>query len=257
MPPHIGRAPAPFDRVAPDPTRYIAAEVTARRDLAPDLWTFRVRPAEPLRFTPGQYVAVAVPAAGRMIERPYSICSAPHEPELEFFVELVPNGALTPRLYDLGVGAKVYVRRAAKGRFVFDADRANHLMIASVTGVAPYVSMVRSGQARGRLLILHAASTPVELGYSEELAAVPWLEYVRTVSRPWLFPDWPGERGRAEDVLRKYADTRGLQPGDTTVYACGNPQMIRNVQGVVERAGFPRAAFREEMFWPPGHPLAA
>jgi ferredoxin/flavodoxin---NADP+ reductase len=240
-----------------DPARYIEGEITARRDLTPDLWTFRVRPAEPLRFTAGQYVAVAVPAGGRMIERPYSICSAPHEPELEFFVELVPNGALTPRLYDLPVGAKVYLRRAAKGRFVFDTESANHLMIASVTGIAPYVSMVRSGQARGRVLILHAASSPVELGYSEELAQASSLEYVRTVSRPWLFPDWRGERGRAEDILRKYADTRGFLPGATTVYACGNPQMIRNVQGVIERAGFPRTAFREEMFWPPGHPLAA
>jgi ferredoxin/flavodoxin---NADP+ reductase len=247
--------------VALDPTRYIAAEVTTRRDLAPDLWTFRVRPAEPLRFTPGQYVAVAIPAAGRMIERPYSICSAPHEPELEFFVELVPNGALTPRLYDLGVGAKLYLRRAAKGRFLFNPASAHHLMIASVTGVAPYVSMVRDFARRdrpaGRLLILHAASSPVELGYSEELCKLSWLEYIRTVSRPWLFPDWTGERGRAEDILRKYADGTGFLPGDTTVYACGNPQMIRNVQGVIERAGFPRAAFREEMFWPPGHPLAA
>jgi len=244
-----------------DSTRYLQGEITARRDLTVDLWTFRVRLAEPLRFTPGQYVAVALPAAGRMIERPYSICSAPHETELEFFVELVPNGALTPRLYGLDVGAVLYLRRAAKGRFVFDPAAANHLMIASVTGVAPYVSMVRDlarrPDLRRRLLILHAASNPVELGYSQELSEVPWLEYVPTVSRPWLFPDWIGERGRAEDVVRKYADGAGFVPGDTTVYACGNPQMVRNVRGVIERAAYPRAAFREEMFWPPGNPFAA
>jgi ferredoxin/flavodoxin---NADP+ reductase len=122
------------------------------------------------------------------------------------------------------------------------------------------VSMVRDFANRdappGRLLILHSAASPVELGYSDELSAVPWLAYVRTVSRPWLFPGWTGERGRVEDILRKYADA-AFVPGDTTVYACGNPQMIRNVQGVIERAGFPRAAFREETFWPPGHPQAA
>jgi ferredoxin/flavodoxin---NADP+ reductase len=250
-----------------DFTRYIRAEVTARRDLAPDLWAFRVRPASPLRFTPGQYVAMGVPVGGRMIERPYSICSAAHEEEIEFFVELVPSGALTPRLHELPVRGEVYLRSAAKGRFVFDAEsgRANHLMVASVTGVAPYVSIVRDLARRGvagqRVLILHAASSPVELGYSEELAErareLPWLEYVRTVSRAWLFPDWSGERGRAEDVVRKYADAAGFAPGATTVYLCGNPQMIRNVQGVMERAGYPRESVREEMFWPPGHPLAA
>lgn len=253
--------------MAVDLTRYMSAEVTARREVAPDLWTLRVRPSEPLRFVPGQYVALGTTDGGRMVERPYSICSAPHEPELEFFIELVPVGRLTPRLYDLAPGDTIYLRRAAKGRFVLDREsgRRNHLMVASVTGVAPYVSIVRDLARRAdvpyRVLILHSASSPIELGYSEELAAaaevLAWLDYVRTVSRPWLFPDWSGERGRAEDVLRKYADAAGFVPETTTVYACGNPQMIRNVQGVIERAGYPRAAFREEMFWPPGHPLAA
>jgi ferredoxin--NADP+ reductase len=250
-----------------DLTRFIAAEITARRDLTADLWTFRVRPAEPLRFIPGQYVALGLPAAGRMLERPYSICSAPHEPELEFFLELVPDGVLTPLLYALRPGAPIYLRRAAKGRFVFDREsrNPNHLMIASVTGVAPYVSIVRDlarqPAAPPRILILHSASTPVELGFSEELEAsarrFPWLDYVRTVSRPWLFPDWSGERGRVEDIVRKYADTAGFDPRSTTVYACGHPQMIRNIQAVMERAAFPRNNLREEMFWPPGHPLAA
>lgn len=253
--------------MAVDPARYLSAEISVRRDLTPDLWTFRVRPAEPLRFAPGQYVALGIPAGGRMIERPYSICSAPHEDELEFFVELVPNGAMTPLLYELQPGTPIYLRRAAKGRFVLDGEsgKKNHLMVASVTGVAPFVSMARHLALHPfpdvRVLILHSASTPAELGFSEELAAatreVAWLEYVRTVSRPWLFPAWEGERGRAEDVVRKYADAAGFRPEDTTVYACGHPQMIRNVQAVMERAAYPRHAIREEMFWPPGHPLAA
>ena len=128
-------------------------------------------------------------------------------------------------------GDDVYLRRSAKGRFLLDAHTRDHLMIASVTGVAPFVSMlrdlVRNGESTRRVFFLHSASEPAELGYVEELAALseslPWFDYIPTVSRPWLAPDWLGERGRAEDVVRKYADARGFRPGCATVYCCGNP----------------------------------
>ena len=85
-----------------------------------------------------------------MVERPYSVASSPDEPELEFFLELVPGGELTPQLYQVPVGGEVYLRRMAKGRFLYDSkgNHPNHFMVATVTGVAPYVSMVREFVAR-------------------------------------------------------------------------------------------------------------
>jgi ferredoxin--NADP+ reductase len=236
------------------------------REVTPELAIWRVRPRDAeIPFQAGQYVAMGLPADGRMLERPYSICSAPGEPELEFFIERVDAGALTPRLFELRPGAEVYLRRSAKGRFLFETAGRDHLMVASVAGVAPFVSMlrdlVRKNDATRRVVLLHSASAPAELGYDEELAALshshPWFEYVPTISRPWLAPDWPGERGRAEDVVRKYADRAGFAPDAATVYCCGNPQMIRNVQGVIQRAGFPLKSIREEMYWRPASPAGA
>lgn len=240
------------------PSRHVAAEILWIREVTPELAIWRVRPlGTTISFSPGQYVAMGLPVEGRMIERPYSICSAPHEEELEFFLELVEAGALTPRLFQMSPGEEVYLRRSAKGRFFLDTSTRHHVMVASVTGVAPFVSMlrdlVRKGESRHRILLLHSASAPLELGYAEELTALSrmheWFEYVPTVSRPWLAPDWPGERGRAEDVVRKYADRADFLPGGATVYCCGNPQMIRNVHGVMERAGFPLQSIREENYW--------
>ena len=241
-----------------DESKHAPARIVTIREVTPELAVWRVRPrGAEIPFYPGQYVAVGLPVGERLVERPYSICSAPQEPELEFFIELVPGGALTPRLFDMRAGDDVYLRRSAKGRFLLDAHTRDHLMIASVTGVAPFVSMlrdlVRKGESTRRVLLLHSASEPAELGYDEELAALseslPWFDYVPTVSRPWLAPDWLGERGRAEDVVRKHADARGFRPGCATVYCCGNPQMILNVQGAMERAGFARTSIREENYW--------
>ncbi len=77
------------------------------------------------------------------------------------------------------------------------------------------------------------------------------MAYIPTVSRPWLEPAWQGERGRVEDVARKYLDSLGFAAGSSTAYACGNPHMIRNMRGVLERAGFDRRNVKEETYWPP------
>jgi ferredoxin--NADP+ reductase len=243
--------------LVPDP-QHAVAEIADIREVTPDLAIWRVRPhGAEIRFSPGQYVAMGLPIGQRLIERPYSICSAPGEEEMEFFIELVEGGMLTPRLFQMRPGEEVYMRRLAKGRFLLDDAARDHLMVASVTGVAPFVSMLRDLVRRKvstqRILLLHSASAPLELGYDRELTlladAHEWFEYVPTVSRPWLAADWSGERGRAEDVVRKHADRAGFQPGSATVYCCGNPQMIRNVQGVMGRAGFHSKAIREETYW--------
>jgi len=105
-----------------------------------------------------------------------------------------------------------------------------------------------------RLLILHGGSRSWELGaYREELTALSreldWLEYVPTVSRPWDDPEWSGECGRVEDVLRKYMDAAAFPPDDTAVYTCGHPQMIDKAQGIFERAQIPEDAIHEEKYF--------
>jgi ferredoxin--NADP+ reductase len=243
--------------------KHVAAVVASRRDISSDLWIVRVRPEEKVGFTPGQYATVGLPGPERLIERPYSIASSPREDELEFFLELVRGGHLSPHLYEMPVGGDVQVRRVAKGRFVFDeaGGRPNHFLIATVTGVAPFVSMLRELAARNdegeavkhRIALLHGASLPRELGYCEELSTLArrcaWFTYIPTVSRFWEDSAWTGERGRVEDLARKHLDGLGFTPADTTAYACGNPDMIENAKGILERAGFPKEAVKQEVYW--------
>ncbi|MBZ5581582.1 MAG: ferredoxin--NADP reductase [Acidobacteriia bacterium] len=240
-----------------DESKYRKGIVTARRDVGEGLWIVRVRPRDPIAFRAGQYVTVGLQTEGKLVERPYTVASAPREDELEFFLELVSGGKLTPHLHHAGVGDEVYLRPAAKGRFLFDeaSGHRNHFMVATVTGAAPFVSMIRSAAADApyRVLVLHGASVSNEFGYAGELLETSrrrsWLEYVPSISRPWLEPGWKGERGRVEDVARKYIDAAGFRPGNTTAYACGNPQMIRNLEGILTRAGFARESIKEEMYW--------
>ena len=240
-------------------------EIVERRDFAPDLWTIRVRPNEPLVFRAGQYATLGILEDEHVVERPYSIVSSPEEREVEFCFELVREGGLTPALHKMKVGERLWMRRQAAGLFSFDdqSGHQQHFFAATVTGIAPFLSMVRSivaGIRAGRrpeqrLIVLHGASRPWELAYREELETLErdsdWFRYIPTISRPWEDPPWQGETGRIEDVLRKYLDACRLESATTTAYLCGHPQMVANARGILERRGFPRASIRQEIYWIP------
>ncbi|MGH9525289.1 MAG: FAD-binding oxidoreductase [Terriglobales bacterium] len=248
------------------PERYLRATIRWRRDYSADLWSVGLELPEPLRFRPGQYATLALEDDTGIHERPYSIVSSPEQPGLEFFFELVPGGELTPRLYRLATGDAVWVRRAAKGLFQLDtvSGRRRHLLVATVTGLAPFLSILRTLAANGppaasapaTIALVAAASRSWEFGYREEIEQqlaprLPALHPVFSVSRPWEDTAWQGERGRAEDILRKYADAHGCAAEAATAYLCGHPQMIANAKAILARCGFPSRSIHEEVYWIP------
>ena len=247
--------------------KHYRARITKRADFAPDLWMIRVDPGAEFSFAPGQYATLGVEKDTRRRERPYSIVSSPYEKELEFFFELVPQGETTPPLYDLQLGDEVLVRKVAKGRFTLDAaqpQRTNHLMVSTVTGVAPFVSYVRTlfkdwkeGRFAGdhKLFLLSGASRSWEFGYREELEnfakQAPWFRCVFVVSRPWEDQRWKGEVGRVDELIRKYADQWGCTGANSIGYLCGHPEMIEHGKGILKRIGFNKENFKEEVYWVP------
>jgi NAD(P)H-flavin reductase len=195
-------------------------------------------PARPFVFTPGQYCTIGTGG----LERPYSIASAPHEPALELFIELVtpPRGKLTALLHQLPEGSVVTLRPQPKGRFVFRPEFRHHVFVATVTGIAPFVSMLRSHrhQPTGtpQFHVLEGASYADEFGYADEIggyaAEHPFVHYVRSVSRPGDARNagWTGATGRINTLVEPHLASHGLAPEDTCLYACGHPAMVEDVR---------------------------
>lgn len=252
--------------------KFYSARIVERRDISDDLLVMQLDPGVDFQFVPGQYATLGVLTPEKHHERAYSIASAPHEKFMEFFIELVPQGELTPRLFSHRVGDAITLRKSARGRFTLDraSGRPNHLLLATVTGVAPFVSYVRSMHQKwksaefigeDKLYLLEGASRAVELGYREELERlsdeVPWFSYASTISRPWDDPTWDGETGRLDDLVRKYADAWGLTSENTTAYLCGHPSMVENVKGILNRRGWQKAAVKEEIYFVPSKESAS
>ncbi len=247
--------------------KHYRARITKRSDFAPDLWMIRIDPSAEFRFAAGQYATLGIERDGRRLERPYSIVSSPYEKELEFFLELVPQGATSPPLYELQPGDELLVRKIAKGRFTLDLSqpkRMNHLLVSTVTGVAPFVSFVRTlfkdwkdGKFADnhKLFLLNGASRSWEFGYREELEEfakrTPWFDCVFTVSRPWEDGSWKGEVGRVDELIRKYADQWGCTSANSIAYLCGHPEMVGHGKAILKRIGFGKENLKEEVFWVP------
>ncbi len=231
------------------------AEVMERLEITGDLVVLKLRPEVEFGFQPGQYTTLEKDG----IERAYSIVSSPHESIIEIFVELVrpPAGQLTPLLLELKKGDFVSIRPGGKGTFTLDADRPNQFMVATVTGVAPFVSMIRqylhSGKRGLKFHLLHGASYQDEFGYREEMEALAGkhpdsLAYVATVSRPEQERNraWQGLTGRVNRIVLEQIHRFGLEPGSTRAYACGHPGMIQDVRRQLLPMGF---EVKEEKYW--------
>lgn len=225
---------------------------------------------EPVSFEPGQYLTIGVEAGGKLVQRPYSVASSPHQAAdgYEFYVRLVDGGLFTPLLWRADVGQGMSMK-GPKGKFVLEADDdRTHVFISTGTGIAPFISMMetlRQDEKPRSAVILHGVSYGEDLGYRELMEG--WqrsgeypLTYIPTVSRV-SHPrneGWNGRTGRVETIINDVYGERGLTPENTISYICGNPDMIIAVDETLLGRGFPEEQIKKELYWPKGKaPMAA
>lgn len=149
------------------------------------------------------------------------------------------------------------IRPRAKGIFTFKPALPNQFMVATVTGVVPFISILRDYLHHARsghhFYVLEGASYVDEFTYDKELQRLAdghpdMITFVPTVSRPTEDRNagWVGDTGRVNTIIQKYADQFGLKPDNTLVYACGHPDMIEDVKDQFGPKGF---NVEEERFW--------
>lgn len=253
------------------PTPYNAT-VTGRESINPQLLIMRVKPDGPLfDFTPGQFAVLGLlgneprvaeapseqpPLPGdKLIRRAYSIASSSVERRyLEFYLILVTSGQLTPRLFALKHGGRLFLGPKSSGIFTLDrvAPEKDVVLIATGTGLAPYVSMLRTmliTETKRRFVVLHGARYSWDLGYRGELESLarlrPNFTYIPTITRPELDGHFHGHVGRLQNLLDQGLVEKEsgvpLDPTRTEVFLCGNPEMVCAVKASLEGRGFAAA----------------
>ncbi len=229
--------------------------------------------------------AVAARAAAdreRMIRRAFCMTSDSRSSEyLEFYMTLILSGELTPRLFNLKAGDRLFVGPEAEGIFTLDKSSTKHvLMVSTGTGLAPYMSMIRNElklRSQGRVAVsglrkcngprhfvmVHGARTSWDLAFRTELTGLARrcdnFHYLPAVTRPQEDLTWVGRTGYVQNVIASNAveEETGLAvtPDNFELFLSGNPAMIDSVIEWAEGRGFSLArgsdhgTIHVEKFW--------
>ena len=248
------------------------AVVSQRVDISPNLFILRVVPDgwELPKFIPGQFAVLGLPGSAprchfsepeseipdpdKLIKRAYSIASSSVEREyVEFYITLVHSGGLTPRLFALEVGSRLWVSERFTGLFTINdtPEEANVVLIATGTGLAPYMSMLRTSlqdlNTSGRIAVIHGARHSWDLGYRSELSTMERLcsnfTYTYVISRPDEEPyEWAGPSGYVQEFWKssELETVLGFEPDPATthIFLCGNPGMVDSLAADLVAGGF-------------------
>lgn len=233
--------------------------------IAPDGWSIP-------DFKPGQFVMLGLPESNKkcceatddyieknenpesdkMIKRAYSIASSNISKDfLEFYITLIHSGELTPRIFNLEIGDRIWVGQRFVGIFTLDAvpSDKNLLLFGTGTGLAPYMSMLRTDALtrKGKIFAMHGASNSWDLGYFSELSllqnVIPHFNYLPTVIRSEKeYSPWSGETRTFQEIwesgtVKEMMNTE-LTPENTHVFLCGNPNMVSNMLEILGKEGF-------------------
>ena len=117
------------------------ATIISTRLAAEDIRSIIVAPEIWLPHRPGQHYELRLP--GSDTSRKYSIVSTPsRQGELEFGIQLIPHGVLSPALWALGPGAKLEIRGPLGESFVLNANNSEPpILIGAGSGITPLTSM--------------------------------------------------------------------------------------------------------------------
>jgi pyruvate formate lyase activating enzyme len=247
------------------------AVVTLRNEVSPWLMVLRVVPDgwDYPEFAPGQFTYLGLPGSAsrcalaepepsppepdKLIRRTYAIASSPLNREfLEFYIALVPTGTLSPRLFDLKIGDRIWLSEKVGGRLnLYQVpEDANVVLMATGSGLAPFLSMLSTHlkiSSRRKVAVLHGARHSWDLGYRSILMTMQDLRdnftYLPVISRPDEEPvPWKGSTGHVQYIWKSGAVEKawGVRPApeNTHVLLCGAPDMIEEMVSTLVEAGF-------------------
>lgn len=219
------------------------------------LFSFKTTRNPSLKFENGHFVMMGLEIDNKPLLRAYSIASANHDPELEFFSIKVPDGPLTSRLQKIKTGDRVLVSSKPTGTLIADhLLPGKHLyLISTGTGLAPFLSIIQDPEVYAKfdkIILTHGVRTVDELAYQEMINEhLPNNEYFgddvaeKLIYYPTVTREPYVNQGRLTELLDsgKLSEDIGLPPinlEDDRFMICGSPSMLNDTCDLLDQRGF-------------------
>ena len=214
------------------------ATIERIESVADGLSIFFIRPDAPIPGRqPGHYVSIGLvgPDGKKLIRRPYSLSQSlgpAIDPDLlELLIIRVPEGDLTPILFEQGEGDRLFVKPKMVGTYLLPElhPEMTIILTSTGTGVAPHMTMLETCvKTCKQVVMMECVRYGAELAYADQIRGFqethPNLVYISLVTREG------GPKRYIQDYFRDgiLAKEHGvaITPENTHVFACGNPAMI-------------------------------
>lgn len=237
---------------------WLQGTVVENRQWCEDLFSLKIR-TDPIDFTAGQFVRVALDIENEQVARPYSLVNTPQEPLLEVHFNTVQDGLLSPRLAALSAGDSIQVAERAAGFLtVNEVPDIPHLwLLATGTGIGPFLSILKTAEPWERfekIILGYSVKTLEKLAYRADFEALQQqysdqFHFVPFVTREAATGTINARMTTSIEngELEQHTGVK-LSPDSSHVMLCGNADMISNVKTLLEARGMRRHLRRE-----PGH----
>ena len=228
-------------------SNWVDAKVIENHHWTDALYSIKVE-ADIGDYEAGQFGRLGLMIDDKIIGRPYSFVSAPHEDFYEFYSIKVQEGLLSSKLAELKAGDHVYLGKKANGFLILNEipDSEDLWMISTGTGIGPFLSIAKTEEPWKRfkkVVLVHAVRRAAELTYQDLINTIKeqhpdQFEYVPFVSREET--DF-ALSGRIPEALKNgtLEDRVNLkiENGKSQIMLCGNPGMVKDVRETLEERG--------------------
>lgn len=188
--------------------------------LAPSILLVRLLPQEAFLHKAGQHLVVSIPTEEGVVERAFSIASAPEQHPIELIVKVVTGGVASRFFVEAPLGVRVKAE-GPRGSFLFAYPELPACFIASGTGIAPLRAMMHAVVPQA------PRSASVSLHFSTE--------------EPFLHEEFE-ELERRHPVFSRLSDRQvrelpGIVPLQTHFYLCGSPNFVTSTEHILHEEG--------------------
>lgn len=227
-----------------------------KRDLTPSIAELTFVSAEPLAFRAGQFLQFKIPHENKVLERHYSLATAPSaDGKLVFTVRHmpaphsgVPAGVGSGFLCRLQPGDQVEAIGPFGDFLLSEVTERQQVFIGGGAGIAPLRALLqaekRAPQTRP-CTFFYGARNGKELCYADEFAADDSVQYVPVLSDA-VAEDWKGRTGFVHTVAEEWLRQQDLANLD--VYVCGPPAMLQATMEMLADLGVPRNQIKFDDF---------
>ncbi len=136
------------------------------------------------------------------------------------------------------------------GKFYFTEGMADEIiLLAAGSGVAPFMGILRYITAKNlpvKTTLIYSNRTPQDIIYKkelDELANLPNIKIVHTITRAKDEHKWAGQTGRIDEALIKKYTSDLTKP---LFYICGPPEFSNNMESLFSMLGIPKEKIHTE-----------